>query len=562
MRRDDRLLTQRSSRRLAMRAFLFLGCAAILIVSRQSIVTLGQVAGVHAVETGATTPVAAEVDHFGARGDGIADDTPAFVAADHRTRSAVIVPAGQFRITRDIAIAHRLIFQPGGSLALDQGATVQLSKTPEAAAVQRIFYGSGRVVIVAAGEPVYAEWWGARADAHSSSNQAFQAAEEALPNGGSISALAGIYVFDVGASDGLTITNKVNVYGRGVQQTIFRPEADAPHAMFTLAGSPNVGNLRDFQIAGSPLVPQHVVGIKSESAGISDISSVWIDGIGTGMQMIAANALDMDHIRIQSCAVTCMVLGGGTPGSQYFGDSKLQEVVLAPQTPIGLGLVIDGGTNALYATRVQIIGGITGLEIKNTVPQAQRPTNIWFWDSNFDAAIRDEVVLRAGWQIAFHNTVINGTTRGPGLVINADDSPSAVDGVWCDGCVIAGNAEDGIRWSSGENLKISDSRIDANGWSGPDTFAGVRVRAGAHCLFEMSGTMAGLDNARNHGWGNLYNPQGYGLILEKNALGDLRECEGRINVQGNVFSANRAGPILDQSSVPKARKLIANNLLE
>ncbi len=491
-----------------------------------------------------------------------ADESAAFAAAD--AVGPVVAGPGRHALARDLSLVHPLELRPGAVLALGAGVSLLLADTPLAPPDARIFEGPGHVVLAAAHAPVEAEWWGAAADGTTPSNAAFQAAEEALPAGGIIRALAGTYVFALAAGDGLTITHKVSLIGAGVQETIFVPQGDAAHAMFVLEGAPNTGDLRDFAIRGTSLAAPRFTGVRVEKAGISDIGFLWIIGVGTGMALKGGNALDVNNIRIQSCTTACLTLGGGAPG-QFFGDAKLQEIVLAPQTADGTGMVIDSGANALYAHRVEIVGGARGLTIESTVPGLQRPTNIWFWDSNFDAAREYEADVKTGWHIEFHQTTLNGAAAGPGLLIDAATRASDVDGVWCDACEIEGNAGDGILWRRGRNLRVMGSVIHANGGQSPAQRAAVRVQAGAEGLFELEGCMCGLNDAADTGWGNDYVRQGWGLVLEPGALGDAKEApaaQGRILVEGNMLGGNAEGAIADHAATTPARKLIGSNLLE
>jgi hypothetical protein len=511
-----------------------------------------------ALAASAAPPDASEL----AAGDGRSDESGAFAAADQK--GVIEVGPGRHAIGRDIALAHPLDMRPGASLVLAAGVTLRLADTPTALPGARIFEGRGHVVIEAAREPVYAEWWGAVADGATPSGAAFQAAEDALPNGGTIRALAGTYVLPIDAADAVTITHKVSIVGAGVEETTFAPQGDGAHAMFVLDGQPNTGDLRDFAIRGTNLPTPRYVGVRAENAGISDVGFIWIAGVGTGMELKGGNALDVNNIRIQGCTHVCLALGGGVPKKQFFGDAKLQEIVLAPQTEDGAGMVIDGGANALYARRVEIIGGARGLTIANTIEGAQRPTNIWFWESNFDAARDYAAAITSGWHIEFHQTTLNGVRAGPGLLIAAAKEPGDVDGVWCDACEIEGNAADGILWRRGRNLRVIGSLIHANGGARPSDRAGVRIERGAQGLFELEGCMCGLNDEADRGWGNDYVRQGWGLVLEDGALADAAgalPALGRIIVLGNMLGGNERGAILDKSAAAPARKLIANNLL-
>ena len=74
--------------------------------------------------------------------------------------------------------------------------------------------------------PVYAEWRGAVANGNVSSNAAFQAAHDALVQGGTIRALSSTNLMSCTERDAVTFTNpKINLYGQGWQTTAISARA-------------------------------------------------------------------------------------------------------------------------------------------------------------------------------------------------------------------------------------------------------------------------------------------------------------------------------------------------
>jgi hypothetical protein len=106
------------------------------------------------------------VKDFGAVGDGVVNDTAAFVAANTAVGSGgqLVVPPGTYKITADTTLTSVLVLSPGAIIKPATGAHVNLSKKP-IAGLHQIFdrSGGGVVQFIGGGIPeVYAEWWGAR----------------------------------------------------------------------------------------------------------------------------------------------------------------------------------------------------------------------------------------------------------------------------------------------------------------------------------------------------------------------------------------------------------------
>ncbi len=104
------------------------------------------------------TPVTPQ--QYGAIGDGIADDGPAFTAALAASRE-VEVPAGTYRIGTNVVAPNGsvLLFHAGALLSIDTGKTFVVNGLLDAPRDQQIFSGAGSALGM---RTVYPEWWGSQ----------------------------------------------------------------------------------------------------------------------------------------------------------------------------------------------------------------------------------------------------------------------------------------------------------------------------------------------------------------------------------------------------------------
>jgi hypothetical protein len=110
------------------------------------------------------------VREFGAKGDGLSDDTIAIQAAIQaavvRRGGTVLLPPGIFRITASVSVPTNVTLSviPAGQINIASGVALLISG-PLCAPAQRIFSGPGTVGFESGLTPrVYPQWWGAYSD--------------------------------------------------------------------------------------------------------------------------------------------------------------------------------------------------------------------------------------------------------------------------------------------------------------------------------------------------------------------------------------------------------------
>jgi hypothetical protein len=187
---------------------------------------------------------------YGARCNGVADDTEALIAAAARAAqmpSGVVVSC-RLRIGGVAGIISAPIrFEVGGSLDLQLGGSVTLSGSLDAP-YSRIFEANGGTITFAPGmtRAFFAEWWGAKADDSTPSRLGIQAAIDAAASvEGSVELLDGTYVVD----GNLTFTRTtpvrngmpfgLSVRGRGMG-TVIKTTAAAGQLFDLDAGATNL----------------------------------------------------------------------------------------------------------------------------------------------------------------------------------------------------------------------------------------------------------------------------------------------------------------------------------
>lgn len=111
---------------------------------------------------GAGSEVLITPQQYGAIGDGIADDTAAFVATD-AVGSSIYVPAGIYKITSTTTFSSPFTFAKGASLAIPTGVVITFNESITAP-LTAIFslVGTARIDFDLSKQLVgYPEWWGA-----------------------------------------------------------------------------------------------------------------------------------------------------------------------------------------------------------------------------------------------------------------------------------------------------------------------------------------------------------------------------------------------------------------
>ena len=157
-----------------------------------------------------------DVRSYGAKGDGVTDDEPAFtlaIAAAAGGRVIITEAPTSYRLSSNVTVplGVTLVFRQGGKLYSDAGVTVTVNGTIEAGLYQ-IFSGDGDVSLAAGScEYVLPQWWGAVGDNATDDTVAIQSAIDSVTASG-----GGVLFFPGGTYITTTLYLKDNVTLRGI----------------------------------------------------------------------------------------------------------------------------------------------------------------------------------------------------------------------------------------------------------------------------------------------------------------------------------------------------------
>lgn len=232
-------------------------------------------------------PGVARAEWWGARGDGVTDDTPALAAAAlvlGRNGGTLLLPPGTYRTTADLAFAASvtLVFLPGAVLRPAVGTAVTVNGPVQAGSWRWMDTSAGGRVRLGPGTigEAPAQWWGARADGTADATAAFAAAAEALEDAG-----GGVLLLSSGAylvSDLVTLPPAVELrvlpgatvrLGAGAM-LVLQGRVHAPDCRW-IDGSP--GGSIVFDLANAVVAPQWWGAVAD---GITDCAAAFTEAVG------------------------------------------------------------------------------------------------------------------------------------------------------------------------------------------------------------------------------------------------------------------------------------------
>jgi hypothetical protein len=223
-------------------------------------------------------------------GNGVADDRPAFVAADG-AGGTLYVPRGTYRIGSNLALASDIRFEQGAKLKPDSGVTVTLNGGLDAGVFQVFDVSAGGKVKPNRVEEMIPQWWGAVANGSADDYPAIAAALLAARKSGEYGAggEGAVIFFPPGVYrvtqplDGGT-AGQVTLRGSGRFETVIRGDTGAGRSIIEMVGT-RYAAVRDLQLDVRGMENPSTVGILlarvsingfAAQAGNVDISNVVI----------------------------------------------------------------------------------------------------------------------------------------------------------------------------------------------------------------------------------------------------------------------------------------------
>jgi hypothetical protein len=246
------------------------------------------------------------VRDFGAKGDGLTDDTAAIqaaVAAIPPSGGTICFPVGTFKITENIIFPGNIsaIFDRGAMLAPASGVTVTMNSEIRAGLYQIFTIGAGLIRGFSNAPFLLPEWWGAKADGVHDDGPAIQATLDAVPDqatlgavpglGGTIVLSSGHYISYQGfivKAHGTTITGLRSAYSYDANPWATQVEFNAPKLS---ASSMTWSNANGGQVAVVLAAPQSFVQAVGDWIGISGATNS-----GTGGDSVVNGSFQINTI--------------------------------------------------------------------------------------------------------------------------------------------------------------------------------------------------------------------------------------------------------------------------
>lgn len=313
---------------------------------------------------------AVSVQAYGAKGNGLADDTLAIqeavnMAAVTYGRVEFLLP-GEYIVAGDITADRPIFwaFAPGARLVVGDGASVTI-KSPEhvvAQPTQHVFQliGKGRVLFDLhsgdrhnQGGVIYPQWWGAAADRSVDSTDAIQAAinAAALPAGGmehgwaEVRFLPGEYGFTT-----LVLPQRTVLRGSGCTTTVLRRMAGSTGTAITEADRAAKIVMTDLQIycndcEGDAINFGNLDSANGQFGAGARLERLWIRRArGRGFDILG-NVAWLTAVDVSQCTGGAILRGTGNLVTDYVDMSH--DVVGDPPVNPSYGLEITGTGNLI-----------------------------------------------------------------------------------------------------------------------------------------------------------------------------------------------------------------------
>lgn len=469
------------------------------------------------------------VKAFGAKGDGVTDDTSKISSAitdASATGGIVFLPPGTY-LTGNQTVPYNvtLWFANGAILSINSGSIVTING-PIDAGVQQIFTGSGTVSGNIQVDFVYPQWFGAKGDGVTNDASAVQ---KSINTGKPVYLAQGTFFL---GSTGLTGVKSLFGAGKSLTSITYNGATTTG-----LSVTSDKWVIRDLTITHTGTATSGAI-INIDAGNYGILENV----------MIANGATAVSIANSQSVKIRGIELWGFTTRGLYFNtannDIFVSDTFINGQTPVGAagtgtGILLQNKAEAITFDSVEVILCSYPLYTDATSYVAgSRPAFCRFSNCYFDSCTNGANVSKV---VEFKFTQCLFANRpGNGCLVDTVDGVvfTSCEFVYCGqhGCLVTSNAKR-TKWIGCEFI--------SNSSQGANTYHGLTIGAGA-TDFVVQGCTA----SNSIPFVGFSGTQGWGILLGGGA-------SDRYIIADNLISGNGTGGVSDGGS--GVNKRVANN---
>lgn len=235
---------------------------------------------------------------FGAKGDGVSDDSAAIIAAEKAAKKGVDYPPGAYRIAKNMVLTNPAILQAGAYFYVDPGKTLTLNTPVYAGSKEFIFRGPGMIAGTFGGVELWAEWFGVTSDGNLNNgggtdngpliNKAIAVAKANRQN-----VRVGSGVFRINSP--VVIPSGVSLTGAGRFISIITCDNSYAGNVVLMNGNGVPSSFAGFGVVSQSNGAFRAIGINNSGNGTST-HDVWVGGFGVGIKMNSTDQVLYDWV--------------------------------------------------------------------------------------------------------------------------------------------------------------------------------------------------------------------------------------------------------------------------